>query len=75
MGLGKYLSTKSEQDIYHREWNTEILAIRSSYDIKYQQTLERLVSQGVQRDEAKVIIDIMVNYPQVWIKRQMDNEL
>lgn len=75
MGLGKYLSTKSEQDIYHREWNTETLAIRSSYEKKYQQTLERLISQGVEKHEAIVIIDIMVKHPQVWIKRQMDNEL
>ena len=75
MGLWKYLSTKSEQDIYHREWEQEKIAIQSSYEKKYQETLKTLLTQGVIESEAVQIIDIMVKHPEVRIKRQMDNQL
>lgn len=75
MGLGKYLSTKSEQDVYHREWNLEQKAIQNSYQKKYQETLQTLLTQGVVEHEAVQIIDIMVKHPELRIKRQMDNEL
>ena len=75
MGLGKYLSTKSEQDIYHREWQKETLAMTTYYDREYKETVDILVEQGVEPLEATQMTDIMVKHPEIWVKRQMDNEL
>ncbi|AKH32881.1 VIT family protein [candidate division SR1 bacterium Aalborg_AAW-1] len=73
MGLGKYLSTKSEQDIYHREWNNEKVATTEYHEKKYTDTVAILMEQGVEQIEAEQMTDIMVKHPELWIKWQMDN--
>ena len=73
MGLGKYLSTKSEQDIYHREWNNEKIATTEYHEKKYTDTVAILMEQWVEQIEAEQMTDIMVKHPELWIKWQMDN--
>lgn len=73
MALGKYLSTKSEQDIYHREWNNEKIATTQYYKKKYTDTVAILMAQWVEQTEAEHMTDIMVKHPELWVKWQMDN--
>lgn len=75
MGLGKYLSTKSEQDIYHREWNKEQIATTEYYEKKYTDTVAILRDQWVDDSEAQQMTNIMSKHPELRIKWQMDNEL
>ncbi len=75
MGLWKYLSTKSEQDIYQREWNKEKFATTNYFDREYEETIDILIEQGVEQSDAKQMTDIMVQHPELRIKWQMDNEL
>lgn len=75
MWLGKYLSTKSEQDIYHRERNKEVISSTKYPEREYDESIEILTEQGVKKDDAWQIVDIMRQYPELRVKRQMDNEL
>lgn len=75
MWLWKYLSTKSEQDIYHRERNKEVLAAKNYPEREYNESIEILTEQWVNVNDAWQLINIMKQYPDLRIKWQMDNEL
>ena len=75
MALWKYLSTKSEQDIYQRAWQKEQFEIIHHTDMEVQESIEILVNQWMQKDHAWQTVDIMRQYPDLRVKRMMDNEL
>ena len=75
MGLGAYLSTKSEQDIYTRERNKELKATTTHPEREHQETISLLTEQGMTDTDALAMTTLMKHYPELWIKRQMDNEL
>lgn len=75
MALGKYLSTKSEQDIYQRAWNKEHYEITHNTQMEYDESIEILVHQGMKQSDAWQIINVMKQYPELRVKWMMDNEL
>jgi len=75
MALGKYLSTKSEQDIYKRAWDKEHYEIIHNTSMEIEESIEILNQQGMQKDHAWQIVDIMRQYPDLRVKWMMDNEL
>lgn len=75
MGLGAYLSTKSEQDIYHRERTKEMKAMKEHPEREHNESIDILTEQGVNNEDAWQLVAIMRQYPALRVKRQMDNEL
>lgn len=75
MALGKYLSTKSEQDIYQRARDKEQYEIVHNTQMEIDESVEILVSQGMKKEHAWQTIDIIRQYPELWVKWMMDNEL
>ncbi|HMY80226.1 MAG TPA: VIT1/CCC1 transporter family protein [Candidatus Absconditabacterales bacterium] len=75
MALGKYLSTKSEQDIYRRAWSKELYEIQHHHDMEYQESIDILIQQGMSPTDAQQYIQIISQYPTLWTKWMMDNEL
>lgn len=75
MGLWKYLSTKSEQDIYHREWHKEAYAIKQYTASEVDESIEILMEQGMKSEDATQMVGLMRSYPDLRLKWQMDNEL
>ena len=52
MALGKYLSTKSEQDIYQRAWEKEHYEIIHNTQMEYDESIGILVDQGMKESDA-----------------------
>jgi VIT1/CCC1 family predicted Fe2+/Mn2+ transporter len=52
MALGKYLSTKSEQDIYKRARDKEYYEIIHNTIMEVEESVEILTEQGMQKDHA-----------------------
>lgn len=75
MGLGKYLATRSEQDIYHREWNNEKNSIQQLPDRERAETIELMKAQGMSDEDAAHFTELLARYPDARVKWQMDNEL
>jgi VIT1/CCC1 family predicted Fe2+/Mn2+ transporter len=75
MALGAYLSTKSEQDIYQRAWNKEAHEIVHNTDMEIEESVEILIEQGMKQEDATATVAIMQQYPTLWTKWMMDNEL
>ncbi len=75
MALGKYLSTKSEQDIYTRAWEKEKYEIVHNTQMEIDESIEILVAQGMGKEHAWQTVDIIRQYPDLRVKWMMDNEL
>lgn len=75
MALGKYLSTRSEQDVYRRAREKEAYEIANHADMEYAESLEIMRDQGMTKEDAINYINIIRQYPVLWTKRMMDNEL
>lgn len=75
MALGKYLSTKSEQDVYMTARNKEKHEIENNKQMEYEESIEILTDQWMSTSDATAYISILSEYPDLWTKRMMDNEL
>ena len=75
MALWKFLSTKSEQDIYQRAWDKEQYEIIHNTSMEIEESVEILTTQGMKQEHAWQIVDIMKQYPDLRVKWMMDNEL
>lgn len=52
MALGKFLSTKSEQDIYQRAWDKEAYEIKHNTAMEIEESEEILLAQGMTKEDA-----------------------
>jgi VIT1/CCC1 family predicted Fe2+/Mn2+ transporter len=75
MALGRYLSTRSEQDVYYTAWQKEQYEIINNSDLECQESIEILINQGMSHQDASNYITILKQYPDLWTKWMMDNEL
>lgn len=75
MALGKYLATRSEQDLYHTAWAKEWYEIKNHTLFEHEECVEILKEQGMSYDHAHQLVWLMSHYPDIWIKWMMDNEL
>lgn len=75
MALGKYLSTRSEQDVYMTARKKERHEITHNYQMEYDESVEIFREQGMSADDATQSVEILQRYPELWTKWMMDNEL
>jgi vacuolar iron transporter family protein len=75
MALGKYLSTKSEQDVYMTAWKKEEWEIKHNLNMEVEESIEIMTQQWMAGKDASDYITIIQKYPVIRTKWMMDNEL
>lgn len=75
MATGAYLSSKSEQEYYQREWQRETWEVEHFPDGERAEMYEIYRQQGYAEEEARQLVEIKSRDPQRWVKAMMVEEL
>ena len=75
MGLGNFLSSRSEQDLYKNEKAKELYEIRHNKDLEVLESVEIMKMKGFTDKQAKQLIDIYSTNEAYWIDFMMNQEL
>ena len=75
MATGAYLSTKSEQEYYRKEWQREAWEVEHFPDGERSELLEVYHKRGYTEEEARQLVDIQSREPTRWVKAMMLDEL
>lgn len=75
MATGAYLSTKSEQEYYRREWEREAWEVENFPDGERAELYEVYRQRGYEEAEARHLVDIQSREPKRWVKAMMIDEL
>jgi len=75
MGLGDFLSTRSEQARWNRERDVEVHEIEHNPEQEYEETVHLLEDSGLSDEDAKTVADIYRRYPGLWADWMMRHEL
>ncbi len=66
MGLGEFLSARSEKDLYHSVRDKEILEIHNNPEMERRETIEILSDKGMTDKDANGMADILERYPEYY---------
>ena len=75
MGLGNFLSVRSEQDIYRSHKHRELSEIRENPEMERAETVHILRTKGFSRKDAETIATIYSKNEQSWLDFMMNHEL
>lgn len=75
MGTGAFLSSKSEQEYYDREWQREAWEVEHFPDGERAELAEIYRKQGYSTEDAQQLANIKSRDPERWIKSMMVDEL
>lgn len=75
MGLGAFLSLRSEQDVYNAERAKELREIRENPAMERAETMEILREKGVGEDDARAMTDILERHPDFMADFMMQYEI
>jgi VIT1/CCC1 family predicted Fe2+/Mn2+ transporter len=75
MGTGSYLSTKSEQEYYQKEWEREAWEVEHFPDGERAELIAEYATRGYTDDEARTLVEIQSREPKRWVKAMMIDEL
>ncbi|HEY4718865.1 MAG TPA: VIT1/CCC1 transporter family protein [Anaerolineales bacterium] len=75
MATGAYLSAKSEQEYYRKEWEREAWEVEHFPDGERAELQELYVKRGYTQEEAQQLVEIQSRQPRRWVKAMMIDEL
>jgi VIT1/CCC1 family predicted Fe2+/Mn2+ transporter len=75
MGLGEFLSARSEQDLYHSVREKELYEIKNNPEMERAEALEILDERGFSKDHATEIANILEQYPEHYADFMMSYEI
>lgn len=75
MATGAYLSHKSEQEYYQREWQREAWEVEHFPEGERAELYEIYREQGYTEADARSLVEIQTRNPQRWIEAMMVDEL
>jgi len=75
MATGAYLSSKSEQEYYEREWQREAWEVEHFPDGERAEMIEIYRGQGYSDQDARRMVEIQSRDPERWVKAMMIQEL
>lgn len=75
MATGSFLSTKSEQELYHRERAREAWEVENFPEGEKQELYEIFHGKGHSEDDARQLAEIISRRPEHWIDTMMVDEL
>lgn len=75
MGLGSFLSVRSEQDLYKSEYEKEVHEVNTNIEMEKAETTQLFVKQGFSHDQAVQLTSIYSTNKPAWIDYMMKHEL
>ncbi|HKZ55243.1 MAG TPA: VIT1/CCC1 transporter family protein [Anaerolineales bacterium] len=75
MGIGAFLSARSEQEYYDREWQREAWEVEHFPEGEKSELYEVYRKQGYSETDAQQMVEIKSRDPQRWVKAMMVDEL
>ncbi len=75
MGLGNFLSLRSEKDVYKTHQNKELYEIRNHPESEREETIEILEKRGFSKKQASLLTDIYATNESYWLSFMMNDEL
>jgi len=75
MGLGEFLSARSEQDVYRATRDKELLEIKNNPDMERAEMIEILEERGVSDSDAKQLTDVLERNPEFMADFMMQYEI
>lgn len=75
MGLGNFLSLRSEQDVYRSEQAKERHEIRTNTKYEREESIEILQAKGFTKDQAVELTNIYQTNENYWVQFMMNDEL
>ncbi len=75
MGLGNFLSIRSEKDLYGSARGKELNEIRVNPEMEYQETVTIMMQKGFSEEEATKLADIYRTNEEYWADFMMNHEL
>ncbi len=75
MGLGAFLSSRSEQDVYRATREKELHEIHNNIEMERAETLEILAEKGIGEEDAKAMTTIMERNPEFFADFMMQYEI
>lgn len=75
MGLGNFLSVRSNQDLYKAARKEELNEIRTNTQYEFDETVEILVQKGYSEEDAKTLATLYQKNETYWTDFMMNHEL
>jgi len=75
MGLGEFLSSRAERDLYVSHREKELHEIKHNAEYERQEVLDILKQHNVQRDDAIIMADVLQRNPEMMADFMMNYEL
>jgi len=75
MGLGDYLSERSEKDYIHQEWKRETWEFENYPEGEKKEMVELYVEEGMAEADATIIVNAFSKYPEKFVNLMMVDEL
>jgi VIT1/CCC1 family predicted Fe2+/Mn2+ transporter len=75
MGLGEFLSSRSEQDVYRATRARELHEVRSNAEFEIAETVEILVGHGMPETDARAVAEVMGRNPEFMADFMMQYEI
>lgn len=75
MGLGAFLSSRSEQDVYNATRAKELKEIAENPEMERRETIEILREKGVSEEDARAMTDILQRHPEFMADFMMQYEI
>ena len=75
MGAGEFISGRSEAQVQKAEVAKEMKAIHEYPEFEFQEMIELFEHEGVSKEDAKQIAEILQNYQQSYNKTMVEKEL
>lgn len=75
MGLGNFLSVRSEKDLYKAARQKEMQEVRDNPEAEYEETITIMMKQGFSSEDARRLADIYKTNENYWVDFMMTHEL
>jgi vacuolar iron transporter family protein len=75
MGLGNFLSVRSEQDSYKKQQKKELYEIRHHPEMELKETIQILINKGYDEKDAAEMARLYSKNERYWLQFMMDQEL
>lgn len=75
MGLGSFLSVRSDQDLYKASRGKEAYEIEHNTDMEYSETITILMQKGYSEEDATAMANLYKKNSEYWLDFMMNHEL
>lgn len=75
MGLGNFLSVRSEKDLYNAARAKETNEVRNNTQMEYEETITIMMQKGFREEQARSLADIYKTNEEYWVDFMMTHEL